>query len=169
MMGNMGGFFSKIWDDLKSGEIFYLGRLFCLVIFIYYIMNSTYQLSLEYDFILSKAGAIPQNILSINNKVLSLLDEYMPLIIILSVSLFISGLTLKVFIYLIFNHHNEGGYSGQLIASSFWLFITLVIHYTYQELGTNFVTEMLSSLIWLIIIILIRAFLEKKNYYFDRI
>lgn len=169
MKKNVGGFFSKIWDDLKSGEIFYLGRLFCLVIFIYYIMNSTYQLSLKYKIILSKTGSIPQNILDINNKLLSLLHEYMPLMMILSVSLFISGLTLKIISYTIFNHHIKGGYSGQLIASSFWLFITLIIHYAYQELGTNFASEILSSLIWLIVIILIRAFLEKKNYYFDHL
>lgn len=169
MRKNVGGFFSKIWDDLKSGEIFYLGRLFCLVVFIYYIMNSTYQLSLKYNIILSKTGSIPQNILNINNTVLSFLHEYMPLIMILSVSLFISGLTLKIIAYSIFNQHIKGGYSGQLIASSFWLFITLIIHYAYQEFGTNFASEILSSLIWLMIFILIRAFLEKKNYYFNHL
>ncbi|MCR8861021.1 hypothetical protein NSQ40_08585 [Bacillus sp. FSL K6-6038] len=164
----MGGFFSKIWDDLKSGEIFHLGRLLCLVIFIYYIMNSVYQLSLRYNIILINKKPIPQNIIYINNKILSLLNEYMPLIIVISVSLFISGLTLKIITYFIFNHDIKGGYSGQLIASSFWLLITTIIHYSYQEFGTYFLTEILSGLIWLIIFIILRAFLEEKNYYFFR-
>ncbi|KAB2370987.1 hypothetical protein [Bacillus sp. RM2(2019)] len=129
--------FNKFIDYIKDGSFFSLTQHICLIIFSYYMLNSGSKF-LQEQLDLNTKQQVPKEIIKYNSIVYTFLEKYMLFILLISVGLFIIGLTLALI-----QHTSKYNiflkYAVGYIDSSLWLLALGAIHYIYNFLQAYFI------------------------------
>lgn len=128
---------NKFIDYIKDGSFFWLTQHACLIVFIYYMLNSA-SLFLKAQFNIDTISQTPKEIIKYNTIVLDFLEKYTLFILFIAISLLIIGITLTCIKHII-EFTIIYKYAGGSLDAGIWLSSLVIIHYTYTFLQAKFI------------------------------